>query len=167
MRLETIRTLQKSWQWLKNQIAQDVPGSDGLCEYDCRKQQCAEDEWANCERRIQGAPGELWPGTKPTPSQQSPEVRDYRSTLVSQSENEQTFARLRCAHCQSLFNCNALAEAILAELRRCHIEYRRVEEDGPTVTDPEFIEAVQRGIDCFFRDSFGSEHNNESYPPAA
>ena len=167
MRLETIRTLQKSWQWLKNQIAQDVPESDGLCEYDCRKQQCAEDEWANCERRIQGAAGELWPGTKPTPSQQSPEVRDYRSTLVSQSENEQTFARLRCAHCQSLFNCNALAEAILAELRRCHIEYRRVEEDGPTVTDPEFIEAVQRGIDCFFRDSFDPEHNNESYPPAA
>jgi len=58
MRLGTTQTLhKKSWQWMKNQIAQDVPASDGLCEYDCRKQQCAEEEWAICERRIRSAAG--------------------------------------------------------------------------------------------------------------
>jgi hypothetical protein len=39
--------------------------------------------------------------------------------------------------------------------------------EDPEVTDPEFIEAVRRGIDFFLRDSFGSEDNNESFPPAA
>jgi len=169
MRLGTVQTLRKKfWQWMKNQIAQDVPASDGLCEYDCRKQQCTEEEWATCERRIQRAAGELWPETKPatTPSQ-SPEVIDYRSILASQSEREQGLARLKCAHCQSLFNCEELAQAVLAELRRCRIEYRRVGGEDPEVTDPEFIEAVRRGIDCFLRGSSGSEENNESCPPAA
>lgn len=169
MRLETIQTLHKKfWQWVKNQIAQDVPASGALCEYDCRKPQCTEEEWATCERRIQRAAGELWPETKPAPtSPRSPEVIDYRSILLSQSEKEQTLARLKCAHCQSLFNCEGLAQAVLAELRRCRIEYRRVGGDDPEVTDPEFIEAVRRGIDRFLRDSFGAEDNNESCPPAA
>ncbi len=169
MRLETIQTLHKKfWQWVKNQIAQDVPASDALCEYDCRKPQCTEEGWATCERRIQRAAGELWPETKPaSASPRSPEVIDYRSILLSQSEKEQTLARLKCAHCQSLLNCEGLAQAVLAELRRCRIEYRRVGGDDPEVTDPEFIEAVRRGIDCFLRDSFGAEDNNESCPPAA
>ncbi len=68
MYLETIQTLRrKSWQWLKDQIAQDVPDADGLCEYDCRKEQCAEEEWATCERRIHKAAGELWPESSPAP----------------------------------------------------------------------------------------------------
>jgi len=169
MRLGTMQTVhQKLWQWLKNQIAQDVPASYGLCEYDCRKQQCGEEEWANCQRRIHRAAGELWPGATPTPiPPQYPEVIDYRSAVVSRSENEQALARLKCAHCKSLFNCDALAQAVLTELRRCLIECRRVGEDGPTVTEPEFIEAVRRGIDCFLRDSFGSDDDNESCPPAA
>jgi hypothetical protein len=80
MYLETILTLhRKTWQWLKDQIAQDVPEADGLCEYDCRRQQCTEEEWATCERRINKAAGELWPesssprreanpGAKPSPT---------------------------------------------------------------------------------------------------
>jgi len=65
MRLGTIQTFHKNfWQWMKNQIAQDVPESSGLCEYDCRKQQCTEEEWATCERRTRRAAGELWPETK-------------------------------------------------------------------------------------------------------
>ena len=55
----------KLWQWLTDQIAQDVPEADALCAYDCRKQQCTEEEWATCERRIQKAAGELWPGSSP------------------------------------------------------------------------------------------------------
>lgn len=57
----------KVWQWLKGQIAQDVPESDGLCEYDCRTQQCTLEEWATCERRIHRAAGELWPDSSPAP----------------------------------------------------------------------------------------------------
>ena len=169
MRLGTIQTLHKKfWQWLKNQIAQDVPASVGLCEYDCRNQQCTEEEWATCERRIQQAEGELWPEKKPAQtSAPSPKLTDYRSILVSQSEKEQTLARLKCAHCQSLFNCEALAQAVLAEMRDSRIEYRRADGYDPEVTDPEFIEAVRRGIDRFLRDSFGSEDDNESCPPAA
>jgi hypothetical protein len=69
MYLDTIQTLHsKMWQWLKDQIAQDVPEADALCEYDCRKQQCTEEEWATCERRIHKAAGELWPESSPAPS---------------------------------------------------------------------------------------------------
>jgi hypothetical protein len=169
MRLGTIQTLHKKfWQWMKNQIARDVPASDGLCEYDCRKQQCTEEEWATCERRIGRAAGELWPETKPasTPPQ-SPEVVDYRFIRVSQSEKEHALARLKCAHCQSLFNCEGLAQSVLTELRRCRIESRMVGGDDPEVTDAELIEAVRRGIDCFLRNSPGSDENSESCAPAA
>jgi hypothetical protein len=62
MYLETVQTPQRKFrQLLKNQIAQDVPEADGLCEYDCRRQQCTEEEWATSERRIHKAAGELSP----------------------------------------------------------------------------------------------------------
>jgi hypothetical protein len=169
MRLGTIQTLHKKfWQWMKNQTVQDVPASDGLCEYDCHKPQCTEEEWATCERRIQRAAGELWPQTNPAQtSVPPPKLTNYRSALASQSKQEQTLARLKCAHCQSLFNCEALAQAVLAELRRSRIACRRGNGYDPEVTDFEFLEAAQRGIDRFLRDSFGSEDDNESCPPAA
>ena len=167
MRLGTIQTLHKKfWQWIRNQIAQDVPVSDGLCEYDCRKQQCTDEEWATCERRIGRAAGELWPEAKSTAT--APQsTANHRSIPVSPSEQEQALVRLKCAHCQSLFNCEGLAQAVLTELRRGRIEPRRVGGGDPEVTDPELIEAVRRGIDCFLRDSFGSAEKSESCPPAA
>ena len=62
------------WQWLKCQIVQRVPEADALCEYDCRKQQCVDGEWATCERRLVKAKGELWPeaapATRPTNDRQ-------------------------------------------------------------------------------------------------
>ncbi len=62
MQLETIQPLHRRlWQWLKGQIVQTVPEEDGVCEFDCRKQQCTEGEWEVCERRVQKAAGELWP----------------------------------------------------------------------------------------------------------
>lgn len=169
MRFGTIQTLHKRlWQWMKDQIAQDVPAAHGLCEYDCRKQQCTEEEWATCERRIGRAAGELWPERKPTPTPpQFRQVVNYRSIAVSHSEQEQALARLRCAHCQSLFDCEGLAQALLTELRRCHIESRSVGGGDPEVTDPELIKAVRRGIDSFLRDSFGSDANSQLRPPAA
>jgi len=77
MYLETIQTLhRKIGQWLKDQIARDVPEADALCEYDCRKQQCTEEEWATCERRIHKAAGELWPESGPVPrSETKPEAK--------------------------------------------------------------------------------------------
>jgi hypothetical protein len=104
---ETIQTLRRRfWQWLKDQIAQDVPEADGLCEYDCCKQQCTEEEWATCEHRIHKAAGELWPESSPPPrretnpsakpsqtAQQLPEteVGDCRHTPVSQSTPSPAF----------------------------------------------------------------------------
>jgi hypothetical protein len=66
---------------------------------------------------------------------------------------EQALTRLKCAHCQSLINCEALALAILAELKsRYRIEFRR-RGGGPQVTQVELVEAVREGIDRFFCDT--------------
>ena len=51
------------WQWIKNQIVQDVPEEIALCEFDCHKQQCTEKEWQACPRRIAWAAGELMPAS--------------------------------------------------------------------------------------------------------
>ena len=68
MYLDMVQTLRrKFWEWLKSQIVRDVPEADGLCEYDCRAQQCTTEEWATCERRIHKAAGELWPESSPVP----------------------------------------------------------------------------------------------------
>ena len=68
MYLETVQTLRRRlWEWLKGQIARDVPEADGLCEYDCRKQHCTTEEWVTCERRIHRAAGELWPESSLAP----------------------------------------------------------------------------------------------------
>jgi hypothetical protein len=86
MDLETIQTLhRKFWQWLKDQIAQDVPEADGLCEYDCRNQQCTEEEWATCERRIHKAAGELWPDSSPAPrGETNPSVKPSQTAYNPQ-----------------------------------------------------------------------------------
>ncbi len=63
-------------------------------------------------------------------------------------EQEEALARLKCAHCQSLINCEALAEAVLAELQRqFRVDCRH--GDGTNVTDLELIAAVRAGIDRF------------------
>lgn len=74
MHVETIH--RKFWHWLKDQIAQDAPEAVAVCEFDCRKQQCTEEEWATCERRIHKAAGELWPESSPAPrGETGPEAR--------------------------------------------------------------------------------------------
>ena len=40
------------WQFVKRQIIADVPEDLAICEFDCRKEQCMDAEWASCERRI-------------------------------------------------------------------------------------------------------------------
>ena len=62
----------RPWQWVKSQIVGEVPKETELCEFDCRKQQCVLGEWANCDRRLRQAAGELMPF--------SPAVRPKSST---------------------------------------------------------------------------------------
>src|SRR5208337_5127894 len=52
----------RAWLWLRSQVIRDVPDGDSLCEYDCRKQECGQEEWAHCDRRLNKAAGELRPG---------------------------------------------------------------------------------------------------------
>ena len=56
-----ITVLKRLANWVLNQIIQDVTEDIGLCEYDCRKGQCSQGEWATCERRLNRAKGELMP----------------------------------------------------------------------------------------------------------
>lgn len=51
-------------QWAKGLVVQDVPEDIAVCEFDCRKGQCKQDEWEKCERRLTKAAGELSPGTR-------------------------------------------------------------------------------------------------------
>jgi hypothetical protein len=68
-------------------------------------------------------------------------------------EQKKALARLKCAHCQSLVNCEALAEAVLTELRRrFRVDCRRGDDESKA-TDPELIAAVRAGIDRFLSES--------------
>jgi hypothetical protein len=49
------------WRWVKDQIVQDVPKDNALCEFDCRKEHCTLGEWETCERRLDKAAGEIMP----------------------------------------------------------------------------------------------------------
>jgi hypothetical protein len=53
--------IHRGWQWLRDQILQEVPDEYALCEFDCRKSQCTLEEWKSCERRLSKAAGELMP----------------------------------------------------------------------------------------------------------
>jgi hypothetical protein len=53
-------------QWVRNQIVQYVPEEQALCEFDCRRGQCTQGEWAGCERRLSRGEGELMPSTQRT-----------------------------------------------------------------------------------------------------
>ena len=78
-------------------------------------------------------------------------------------EQERALARLKCAHCQSLINCEELAQAILAELHcRYRVDCLRRSDGGPDVTDPELIAAVREGIDRFLRGRSDSADGDES-----
>ena len=40
------------WQRFRSKVIQDVPEDIQLCEFDCRKSQCAMGDWEKCERRL-------------------------------------------------------------------------------------------------------------------
>jgi hypothetical protein len=53
--------LQRVWRFLKRQVVDDTPAELEICEFDCRKDQCVQDEWATCEKRTLKGAGELYP----------------------------------------------------------------------------------------------------------
>jgi len=57
----TESTSHRLWQLMKHQILDDAPEDLAICEFDCRKEQCTQDEWARCERRFRKGAGELFP----------------------------------------------------------------------------------------------------------
>jgi hypothetical protein len=59
--------LQRIWDWVAGQFVREIPEDVAVCEFDCRKPQCHEGEWASCMRRLQRAPGALMPAKEPTP----------------------------------------------------------------------------------------------------
>lgn len=58
------RLLVQIWGRLKGEVVAEVPAEDALCEFDCRKNQCMQDEWATCMRRLSNAAGELMPNKR-------------------------------------------------------------------------------------------------------
>ena len=62
------RLFRRVWRFFMDQLVQDAPEADVLCEFDCRKKQCTLGEWETCERRVRRAAGELMPGEPPRSS---------------------------------------------------------------------------------------------------
>jgi hypothetical protein len=51
-------------QFVKRRVVDAAPEELAICEFDCRKAQCEQDEWAACERRIHRGAGELFPDSR-------------------------------------------------------------------------------------------------------
>jgi len=45
----------------QNQIVQRIPEDISICEFDCRRTQCTDQQWTSCDRRLDRAAGELMP----------------------------------------------------------------------------------------------------------
>jgi len=60
-------TFRRGWRFLMDALIQSVPEEDALCEFDCRKQQCALHEWCTCERRLQAVAAQLRFSGRPEP----------------------------------------------------------------------------------------------------
>jgi hypothetical protein len=39
----------KLWQWIKNEIVQDVPAELAVCEFECQRTHCTVSHWRACE----------------------------------------------------------------------------------------------------------------------
>jgi len=58
------RSFQRLWRRMKRQIVDNTPKDLALCEFDCRKGQCLQNEWETCGRRIRDGAGELFPDAR-------------------------------------------------------------------------------------------------------
>jgi len=51
-------------QFVKRQIIDEAPEDFAICEFDCRRGQCKQDELDACERRMRKGAGELFPSSR-------------------------------------------------------------------------------------------------------
>lgn len=51
---ETVGYFGRLRQWIRTRLIQDVPEDTAACEFDCRKFECRQGEWEQCERRLRG-----------------------------------------------------------------------------------------------------------------
>ncbi|MEI9972574.1 MAG: hypothetical protein WDO73_11260 [Ignavibacteriota bacterium] len=58
------KTLQRLWEFVKRQAVDDVPKEIAICEFDCNRAQCRQNEWDVCGRRIHHGSGELFPDAR-------------------------------------------------------------------------------------------------------
>jgi hypothetical protein len=54
-------------RWIRGHLVGEVPPEIALCEFDCDRAPCPEEEWATCQRRITRAAGELIPESSKGP----------------------------------------------------------------------------------------------------
>jgi hypothetical protein len=54
-------------RWFRGHLLGEVPAEIALCEFDCPRGQCMEEEWETCQRRITRAAGELMPKSAKDP----------------------------------------------------------------------------------------------------
>ena len=47
-----VSSFHRLWQRFSNKLIQDAPENIQLCEFDCRKLECAMGDWEKCERRL-------------------------------------------------------------------------------------------------------------------
>lgn len=52
------------WRFVRRQIVDDLPEELVICEFDCRKGQCQQDQWETCDRRIRKGAGEFFPDAR-------------------------------------------------------------------------------------------------------
>jgi hypothetical protein len=70
----------------KRQIIDDAPEKLAICQFDCRKGQCLQDEWETCDRRIRKGAGELFPDARlEKPHQFDPARSDKAEDIPDQT----------------------------------------------------------------------------------
>jgi hypothetical protein len=50
--------LRRLWSRLHGSWVSDVPAQIAICEFECRKDQCMNNEWDSCEHRMARCAGE-------------------------------------------------------------------------------------------------------------
>jgi hypothetical protein len=76
------------WQFVKRQIVDDAPEEIAICQFDCRKGQCLQDEWETCNRRIGKGAGELFPDARLEKPQQSDPARSDKAEDIPDKTTE-------------------------------------------------------------------------------
>jgi hypothetical protein len=73
-------------QFVERQIIDDAPEKLAICQFDCRKGECLQDEWETCDRQIRKGAGELFPDARlEKPHQFDPARSDKAEDIPDQT----------------------------------------------------------------------------------